>query len=431
MKWVFVTAAIALLVAAIRSWQLWVRPWREIAAILKNISGGRRPATFVVSGAERPHRIGLALEEVYQQQRELERRIAERASGANAVFESLSDGLLIVNERREIRFVNQTFKNLFPADEAQLRGPILQVIRDPVVDRLIEAALKSGQPERGELTVTSPGRVRDREMQLSAAAIRDDSGKNSGAIMLFHDVSELKHADQVRREFVANVSHELRTPLSILHGYIETLRDDPEMSRDDFERVLQVMNRHSDRLALLVNDLLTLSQLESGAPNVQLGSVRLTELYAGIARDWGRRFAEKQISIDIEVAPNLPIMRADETRLQEILYNLLDNALKYTQRGGRIRLAATRQDDEVVISVVDNGPGIRDADLPRIFERFYRADRARSREMGGTGLGLSIVKHIAQMHGGRVEAESELAQGTTIRVILPIEGPQADSVTET
>ena len=153
--------------------------------------------------------------------------------------------------------------------------------------------------------------------------------------------------------------------------------------------------------------------------------MRLTELYAGIARDWGRRFAEKQISIDIEVAPNLPVMRADETRLQEILYNLLDNALKYTQRGGRIRLAATRQDDEVIISVADNGPGIPDADLPRIFERFYRADKARSREMGGTGLGLSIVKHIAQMHGGRVEAESKLGEGTTIRVILPVQGPEA------
>ncbi len=425
MKWVLIAAAIALLVAVIRSWQLWVRPWREIAAILKNISGGQQPATFLVSGADRPHRVGLALEEVYHQQRELERRIADRASGANAVFESLSDGLLIVNERREIRFVNQTFKNLFPADEAELRGPILQVIRDPVVDRLIDAALKSGQPERGELAISAPERQRGREMQLSAAAIRGENGQNTGAIVLFHDVSELKQADQIRREFVANVSHELRTPLSILHGYIETLRDDPEMSRDDFERVLQVMNRHSDRLALLVNDLLTLSQLESGAPNVQLGSVRLTELYAGIARDWGRRFAEKQISIDIEVAPNLPVMRADETRLQEILYNLLDNALKYTQRGGRIRLAATRQDDEVIISVADNGPGIPDADLPRIFERFYRADKARSREMGGTGLGLSIVKHIAQMHGGRVEAESKLGEGTTIRVILPVQGPEA------
>jgi len=424
MKWVLVAAAIGLLVAAIRSWQLWVRPWREVADLLRNVSRGQRPSTFLVSGAEEPHRVGLALEEIFHQQRELERRIADRASGANAVFESLSDGLLIVNERREVRFVNQTFRNIFGTTDADLRGPIMAVIRDPVVDRLVEEALKSGKPERGELSISSPDRQRAREMQLSAAAIRDDQGQNTGAIVLFHDISELKQADQIRREFVANVSHELRTPLSILHGYIETLRDDPEMSRDDFERVLQVMNRHSDRLALLVNDLLTLSQLESGTPYLQLSAVRLTELYAGIARDWGRRFSDKQISIDIEVAPNLPVMRADETRLQEILYNLLDNALKYTQPGGRIRLAATRQGEEVVISVVDNGPGIAESDLPRIFERFYRADRARSREMGGTGLGLSIVKHIAQMHGGRVEAESKLAQGATIRVILPVQGPE-------
>lgn len=428
MNWVLVAAAIALLVAAIRSWQLWIRPWREVADLLRNVSRGQRPSTFLISGAEEPHRVALALEEIFHQQRELERRIADRASGANAVFESLSDGLLIVNERREVRFVNQTFRNIFGTTDADLRGPIMTVIRDPVVDRLVEEALKSGKPERGELAISSPERQRSREMQLSAAAIRGEDGQNTGAIVLFHDISELKQADQIRREFVANVSHELRTPLSILHGYIETLRDDPEMSRDDFERVLQVMNRHSDRLALLVNDLLTLSQLESGTPYLQLSAVRLTELYAGIARDWGRRFSDKQISIDIEVAPNLPILRADETRLQEILYNLLDNALKYTQQGGRIRLAATREGEEVVISVTDNGPGIAEADLPRIFERFYRADKARSREMGGTGLGLSIVKHIAQMHGGRVEAESKLGQGTTIRVIIPVEGPEDSAV---
>ena len=195
-------------------------------------------------------------------------------------------------------------------------------------------------------------------------------------------------------------------------------------------RVLQVMNRHSDRLAILLNDLLTLSQLESGTPYLQLGQVRLTELYAGIARDWGRRFAEKKISVEIDIAPGLPLLRADETRLHEVLYNLLDNALKYTQEVGRIRLAGRRRDDHVIIEVGDNGPGIAETDLPRIFERFYRTDKARSREMGGTGLGLSIVKHIAQMHGGTVEAESRLHQGTTIRIIIPIAGPPEAGVTE-
>ncbi len=430
MKWALLAMAAAVLVAAIRAWQLWIRPWREIEKLVARLSRAEQPATFLISGAAEPRRIGLALESLFREQADLKRRAAERASGANAVFEALSDGLLIVNDRREIRFINPSFRNLFSMTEPDIGGPILDVIRDPVVDRLIEETLKTGAPARAELDVAGPDRQRPRQMQLSAAAIRDPAGGRSGAIVLFHDITELKQADQIRREFVANVSHELRTPLSILHGYIETLRDDPEMSRDDFERVLQVMNRHSDRLAVLLNDLLTLSQLESGTPYLQLSQVRLTELYAGIARDWGRRFAEKTISVEIDIAPSLPLIHADETRLQEVLYNLLDNSLKYSQPGGRIRLAGIRRDDHVVIEVSDNGPGISEADLPRIFERFYRTDKARSRELGGTGLGLSIVKHIAQMHGGSVEAESRLHQGTTIRVIIPIAGPSAEDVTE-
>jgi two-component system phosphate regulon sensor histidine kinase PhoR len=150
--------------------------------------------------------------------------------------------------------------------------------------------------------------------------------------------------------------------------------------------------------------------------------VRLSELFAAIVHDWAKKFAEKKLSVDIAIAANLPIIRADETRLQEILYNLLDNSLKYTQPGGKIRLQAQRDGDEIALSVSDTGLGISETDLPRVFERFYRTDKARSRELGGTGLGLSIVKHIAQMHGGRVEAQSELGRGTTIRVLLPLNG---------
>jgi two-component system phosphate regulon sensor histidine kinase PhoR len=184
------------------------------------------------------------------------------------------------------------------------------------------------------------------------------------------------------------------------------------------------MKRHSNRLGVLVDDLLTLAQLESANPNLQLSDVRLSELFAAIVHDWAKKFAEKKLSVDIAIAANLPIIRADETRLQEILYNLLDNSLKYTQPGGKIRLQAQSDGDEIALSVSDTGLGISEADLPRVFERFYRTDKARSRELGGTGLGLSIVKHIAQMHGGRVEAQSELGRGTTIRVLLPLNGAE-------
>jgi two-component system phosphate regulon sensor histidine kinase PhoR len=160
--------------------------------------------------------------------------------------------------------------------------------------------------------------------------------------------------------------------------------------------------------------------------------VRLSELFATIVRDWARKFSEKKLSVDVTIAPGLPLVWADETRLHEILYNLLDNALKYSHPGSRIRLQAQQRGDQIVLSVSDTGVGISEADLPRIFERFYRTDKARSRELGGTGLGLSIVKHIAQMHGGSVEAESEPGRGTTIRVLLPVSGAGAGTpVTET
>jgi two-component system phosphate regulon sensor histidine kinase PhoR len=224
----------------------------------------------------------------------------------------------------------------------------------------------------------------------------------------------------VRRDFVANVSHELRTPLSILRGYIETLLDNPKTPREELTRILHVMERHSDRLELLVEDLLTLAQLESGNPNLQLGTLDLSNFLPEMLRDWEKNLANKQLNMSVDVPADLSPIRADRTRVQEALYNLLDNAVKYSRDHGEIRLSARQRDGEIELAVSDEGIGITKEDLPRIFERFYRADKARSADnVRGTGLGLAIVKHIAQLHGGRVEAESELGKGTTIRVVLP------------
>jgi two-component system phosphate regulon sensor histidine kinase PhoR len=224
----------------------------------------------------------------------------------------------------------------------------------------------------------------------------------------------------MRRDFVANVSHELRTPLSILRGYIETLLDSAQTSRDELRRILGVMERHSKRLGLLLDDLLSLAKLESSNPNLELATVRLDELCLNVSRDWEKKFAEKNLHVIVDLAPGLPSVHADASRLQEILYNLLDNAVKYSPKNGEIRLRIEQREKEIALSVSDNGIGISKEDLPRIFERFYRADKSRSREEGGTGLGLAIVKHIAHLHRGRVEAESEPGKGTTIRVILPV-----------
>jgi two-component system phosphate regulon sensor histidine kinase PhoR len=181
------------------------------------------------------------------------------------------------------------------------------------------------------------------------------------------------------------------------------------------------MERHSKRLDSLAEDLLTLAQLESANPNLQLGDVDLSSFFGEAVRDWKKKLANKQLNLIVDVPPDFPTIRADRVRLQEALYNLLDNAVKYSREQGEIRLAAQQRDHEIVLSVNDNGIGISKEDLPRVFERFYRVDKARTgKKIGGTGLGLAIVKHVAQLHGGRVEAESELGRGTTIRVVLPI-----------
>jgi two-component system phosphate regulon sensor histidine kinase PhoR len=213
----------------------------------------------------------------------------------------------------------------------------------------------------------------------------------------------------------------LRTPLSILRGYIETLLDSPETSRAELSRILKVMERHSKRLDLLVDDLLTLAQLESGKPNLQLGDIALYGFFRELTRDWEKKLANKHLNVIVDVPPGVPMLRADRARLQEALYNLLDNAMKYSHEHGEIRLIVRQRDEEIVLGVSDDGVGIAEDELPRIFERFYRVDKARSHDsVRGTGLGLAIVKHIAQLHGGHVEAESELEKGTAIRVVLPI-----------
>ena len=273
---------------------------------------------------------------------------------------------------------------------------------------------------QSELTLTDSKTNAERHVEMSAVAMKDHVDLTTGAVVLFHDITQLKRLDQIRSDFVANVSHELRTPLSILRGYIETLVDNPKTSREELSRILRVMERHSKRLGLLVEDLLSLAQLESSNTNLEIDQVRLPELFDHILRDWKEKLGEKNLKVIVHLAQDASPIRADETRLQEVLYNLLENAVKYSRENGEIRVQAARRGSEIVLSVSDDGIGISKDDLPRIFERFYRADKARTREFGGTGLGLAIVKHIAQLHGGRVEAESEPGRGTSIRVVLPI-----------
>jgi two-component system phosphate regulon sensor histidine kinase PhoR len=415
MIWLLLCAIIASTVALVlMAWRKWIAPWQHVEELVDQIARGERPRTFLIHGDAQAQRIGLHLEKIFHDLKQLDKQIAKRESGLQTIFSAIHDALLVVDSHRRVVLANEAFRELFGCPEIPAGTPLLENVRDATLDRAIADAFGDHGRVRYELDLD------DSQIELDAVATKNEAGEITGALVLFHDITALKRMDQVRRDFVANVSHELRTPLSILRGYIETLLDSPKTPREELTRILRVMERHSNRLDLLVEDLLTLAELESGNPDLQLGTVELSSFFREMIRDWEKKLTSKQLDIVIDVAPELSPIRADRTRLQEALYNLIDNAVKYSRERGEIRLSARSRNGEVELSVSDDGIGIGKEDLPRVFERFYRADKARSPDkVRGTGLGLAIVKHIAQLHGGRVEAESELHRGTTIRLVLP------------
>ena len=412
--WTLGIALLLVVAAAFVLQRLYLRPWRELEHLLTRIGRGEQPPTFLLGGTAQTRRVGVALEQLLLRQRELDRQVSKDAAEVRAVFAALTDGLLVVDSTQRILICNPAFEKLYGQSRIATGTALLEIVRDSDVIEPIRAALDQARARVAE--VTAPDRKK--QLQLTAVPITQN-GEASGVVAVFHDISRLKQADEIRRDFVANVSHELRTPLSIFHGNLETLLEPGDLDEDETRHIYEVMKRHSDRLNLLVNDLLSLARLESKEANLQLAEIKLRDFLEGVTRDWTKRLAGKNLRLELEVPDNFPTLRVDERRLEEVVHNLLDNAVKYSHQNGRILLQAGAPDQEVVLSVRDEGIGIAANDLPRIFERFYRADRARSREVGGTGLGLSIVKHIAQLHGGRVEAESVVGQGTTIRVILP------------
>ena len=419
MGWLAFTALAAVVFfGAIALWRKWISPWKDARELADAIVEQRPPRKFLISGNPEAHKVGLALETLMDRRRELEKRVLESESSVQTVFTAMLDGLAVIDERRGVRLMNREFRQIFDVG-INGAGTLLELVHNAAVDRLALEALRLREPQRETIELTRGG-AESRVMEVSAVPLDEKSIPENGAVLLFHDVSHRRKVEKMRRDFVANVSHELRTPLSIFRGYLETLLDDPHQPPGELLRILEIMERHSNRLNALVEDVLSLARLESSGMELNLSEIELPEFLHGIMRDWEKRFAKKQLKSHLNFPGNLPRLRADETRLQELIYNLLDNAVKYSKPGGTVFLRAESEADSVRISVADQGDGIPPEDIPRIFERFYRVDKSRSNEQSGTGLGLSIVKHIAQLHGGAVEAKSEIGKGTTIIVSLPV-----------
>lgn len=354
--------------------------------------------------------------ELSARQGHFERQWAERQAQQQALFNSMVEGVLLLDSAGRIDLVNPSFKKLFGITSDARGQTILEAVRLPELAELVKRLPERRSVHEYELEL--PG-IDERWVQLNAAAIVDRQGTHQGAILVFHDLTRLKQLENTRQEFVANVSHELRTPLSLIKGFVETLLDgaknDPELTT----RFLQTIEKHTDRLTYLIEDLLTISRLESGQIVMNLQAVKLHQEVERVRDDLQSRALEKQVTVENQVPAALSA-QADTDRLHQVMFNLVENAIKYGRQSGRVTIGAkSTGDKKVQLWVQDDGPGIPPDSKERIFERFYRVDRARSRESGGTGLGLAIVKHIVQAHGGEVWVKSDLGSGSTFFFTLP------------
>ncbi|MCA1636277.1 MAG: PAS domain-containing protein [Acidobacteria bacterium] len=341
-----------------------------------------------------------------------------------ATMESIREGVLVVDREGRVVASNNAARALFGEGEASSKGPrrLSELTRDPAVHSAFGAAL--GRGERGEVKVETGGPER-RVFDLQVAPLKAGAGAAArsaearGAVGVFFDITRLERLERVRQEFLSNVSHELRTPLTAILTFVETLEegaiDDPAHNR----RFLSVIRRNSERMHNLINDILELSAIEAGTVEVEPTEVRLSALVSECLTALAARAAERHVKLLNEVAAEV-LVHADARRLEQMLTNLLDNAIKFTPEGGEVRIAHERAAGRDRVHVADTGEGIALEHVERIFERFYRIDRARSRALGGTGLGLAIVKHLARAHGGEASVRSAPGQGSTFTVELPV-----------
>jgi two-component system phosphate regulon sensor histidine kinase PhoR len=387
---------VLVLLAAAASWA-W---WRERAQRLAAEAGHRGE---VVAQAAR-NAVGLA----------------EQADQTAALFDRMVEGLLVTDALGRIRLANRAAAALFGFSDPARGRTLLEATRHHEIAAVAVQLDREPEVLGRELRLEGAGATRF--LQVNAVALRDAAGARTGAIFVFHDLTRLRQLEAMRQEFVANVSHELRTPLSLIKSAAETLLDSGREDAALRTRFLEIIDRNANRLTLLIDDLLLLSTLDSGRLRLDLQPVSVRAAAQEVADDFATRARARAVKLENSVPGDL-VVRADPDRLRQVLSNLIDNGIKYGGDGGRVGIdGAVLPDGRIEVSVSDDGPGLAAEAQPRIFERFYRVDKARSREQGGTGLGLAIVKHVVQAQGGEVRVESRPGLGTTFFFTLPEAG---------
>jgi len=362
--------------------------------------------------------LATAMNSMAGQLRERIQTVNRQRSELDAVLSSMVEGVLAVDSQERVISLNRAAAGLFGMDPESARGrDMREVVRNPRLQECVTQMLSRFEPFEDEITLTSPA---ERLLRVSATGLRDEQGREMGALLVFNDVTELRRLERARSDFIANVSHEIRTPVTSIKGYAETLLTEAEKDHETSQRFLEIIAHHADRLAALVEDILSLAGLErsEAAKDIAFERILLRTVIDDAVQVCAPKAAAKGVRLLVTCDPGLEV-RANAAMLEQALINLVDNAIKYSEPDGEIRVEAASAPEGVLLSVRDFGVGIAPEHLPRIFERFYRVDRSRSRKLGGTGLGLAIVKHIVALHGGRVTVESALGKGSCFTIHLP------------
>jgi len=353
---------------------------------------------------------------------QLEGKIAgleEEEQRHTAIVRNMRSGIILVNRTGRIVLLNPAAAQMLAVEADNVIGAHnLEVARDYNLSQKIQTALATGETQTYDLHPVLP---QEKVIEVSLVPLADGSGETATVLLVLRDTTESHHLAKMRAEFVSNVSHEMRTPLTSIKGFTETLLDGSLDDQATARRFIGVIDSEAERLSRLIDDLLDLSKIESGRIRLDFRKTNLRKVITETAEKLQPQMEKCGLQLELAVSLDLPLIMADADRLAQVLINLADNSSKFTPHGGKITISAGERDDMVCVSVADNGIGIPESDLPRIFERFYRVDKARTRTTGGTGLGLAIVKHIVEAHGGCVSVASAVGRGSTFTFCLPKE----------
>lgn len=416
----FLTAGLCVC-AGVAVWlYLRVQSMVKAGQALDELSRGKRRTHYFFGNSEAARRWAGFMEDLARRLEKLEDQVQQEAYDLETVMQNMAEGVAIVDRAHTIQEANQAVGRLFGVADDLSGKTVLEVFHDADLELILRRALEQRKRQQQEITVSKElGKERVVEA-IVTPIVHGNKSEPQGAVLLFHDITELKRVENVRREFVTNVSHELRTPLSIFKGYLEILLGQKRVDMAELHRILAIMDKHVSRLTSLVEELVDLARLETGRVRLERLIIKVPELLERITSDWRLILRERQQELELICPKELPPLDADPARMEQILHNLLENASKYSGAHTKISIQAEHRGGWLRITVSDQGMGIPAEDLPYIFDRFYRVDKSRSRDRGGIGLGLSIVKQIVDLHGGRIWAVSTPEVGTTIYFELPL-----------